>query len=294
MEFETIVAVAAAKEIPVIKDVIRTLSEDIPGMVVTSMKMGKIGENNVVTFKVDSRSYSSIIEKLIINKIKILSLDEKTKNTVKTIQARTEQEKPLKATGWEELKGRNRGDGKKNMTESINNGDYAEVIKISRDYTVTREVAETAKQNIDTALEHAINRAFNTAVTRKYEAEKSISALVKIAADPVLKSLNKTEFAKLAGLKAVEACGMYSEMTGDLVKIANNSSLHNLVCVKAAVKFAEKVFTNEQLYGEEVEYAVRTLNIRWLEIALSMAQKELDSDELRRFNELSDFIRRKR
>lgn len=294
MEFETIVAVAAAKEIPVIKDVIRTLSEDIPGMVVTSMKMGKIGENNVVTFKVDSRSYSSIVEKLIVNKIKILSLDERTKNIVKTIQARTEQEKPIKSTGWEELKERNRGDGKKNMTESINKGDYAEVIKISRDYTVTREVAETAKKNIDTALEHAINKAFNTAVTRKYEAENSIAALVKIAADPMLKSLNKTEYSKLAGLKAVEACGMYSNMTGDLVKIANNSALHNLVCVKAAVKFAEKVFANEQVYGEEVEYAVRTLNIRWLEIALSMAQKELDAEELRIFNELSEYIRQKR
>lgn len=298
MDFETVVAVADTKEIPVIKGILQVLREKMPNMMVTPLKFGKIGDRHVVTFKIDKASYKTLVEKLIFNKIKILSLDPKTKEIIKTAQIaanRTPATSIPTAQGWEDIKEMNKtGENKKGLEEYIREGNYIEVIKISKNINYPKDVLDKAKNNINHTVEVAINNAFHGAVSRRFEVDKYLNILLKIASDPMLKSLQKMEYLKDAGLKAVDACAMHKDYYSELVKIANNNALHNVVCIRATIKFAEIILPNQELYKAELDYAVRNLNIRWLAIALGVVQNDLLPAEIAAFDNLLNLVRQMR
>ena len=86
------------------------------------------------------------------------------------------------------------------MDSAIKNGDFEKVIQLSKDYR-NFEVQKKAKDNIDVSINNAIDHAYNRAIKNKYEVDKSLTILIKIASDNNLKNLHKTGQIKSAGLK---------------------------------------------------------------------------------------------
>lgn len=290
IDFEVITAKADKNDIEKIKLIIQRLKEKNPSLSSTPLRFGKIGEDIIVTFKIDQGNYKALVEKLIVNNIKVLSNSEKTQNFIDTVKSNIAANASKSGKGWDELKEKSQTLDNKKLHEFINEGNYNEVIRISRTVSLGREAVETAKNNIDHTIERAISLAYNEGINRKYDVDINIQKLVQIASDNNLKILHKIELMKQAGLSAVAICSQNKDYIGELIKICNNISVHNLVNIKAAVKFAQIVLVDPDAFPEDVQIAVRTINTRWLSMAFDVVADELDQGEILLFSKLTTFI----
>jgi hypothetical protein len=293
-DFEAISAKADKNEIERIKLIIDRLKEKNPTLVVTPLRFGKIGDNIIVTFKVDSFNHKALVEKLVVNNVKLLSNDQKTQKIIDTAKANLTNNALKNSKGWDDVKDKNLGGDQKRLSDFINEGNYNEVIRISRTISLGREAVETAKNNIDNAIERCINFAFSEGMNKKFDVEKNIQKLVQVASDNNLKLMNKIDYMKQAGFNAIAVCANNKSCVGELIGICNNSALHNLINIKAAVKLAEIILVDPESYKEDVTIAVKTLNTRWLQIALNVVMKDLEEREIILFNKLIDFINERR
>ncbi len=87
-----------------------------------------------------------------------------------------------------------------------------------------------------------------------------------------------------AGKAAIEISSKHKKYYHNLINIANNSKLNNIINVKAVITYAN--FYND-LTDEEIEKlpdVVKLLNTRWLKIAFETVQQKLTSEEIDVFN----------
>lgn len=89
-------------------------------------------------------------------------------------------------------------------------------------------------------------------------------------------------------MDAIELCSMDENYVGSLIDIANKNKLHNKINIQAAIKFYEIVKENSDEY--EIHEAVKKLNIRWLKNALDIVLEKLNDIEIKKVNELFNFI----
>lgn len=294
MDFVTINALADKKQILVIKDIIDKLSERLPNLIVTSFKLGKIGENTMVSFKVEKSCYKILVEKLTFNNIRIVMPDENTKEVVDTAK---NQARSIPLVMGKPRGGANKpsqDEQKKTLEEYIRDGDYREVIRISRTVTEEKDIIEKAKNSIADTISRAINNAYNDALTKKYDIAVNLEKLIKIAADSNIKMLQRMDLLKDAGLKAITICAGNKDYVGDLISLANNNALHNLVNIKAAIKFAEVVLPNKDIYRNDLNMAIKNMNTRWLSIISAGFTNELNAEEMKLFEKLIQYIQNHR
>lgn len=294
MDFDVITAKADKNEIDRIKLIIEKLKEKNPSLVVTPLRFGKIGDDIIVTFKVNSLNHKKLVEKFVVNNVKLLPNDQKTQNIINTVKNDITSSAIKNNRGWDDVKEKNQSGDHKKLHEFINEGNYAEVIRIARTVSLGKDAIEAAKNNIDVTIERAMNNAYNEGISKKYDVDKNIQRLVQIASDNNLKLMHKTDFMKQAGLYAVAICSHNKEYIGDLIKICNNLALHNLITIKAAIKFGETVMVDPETYKEDIQIAIRTLNTRWLQIAYNVVYNDIDEAEKILFNKLIDFINAQR
>ncbi|MEI7811931.1 MAG: hypothetical protein WCJ01_05830 [Ignavibacteria bacterium] len=289
MELETINALVNDRQVQTVKDIIDALSDKIPNLVVTQFKYGRIGDDILVSFKIDKDRYKLLVEKLTFNQIRLVTLDEKTKEYVGVAlsQAKAGGAGGMMSRG---NKPKPKQEEKKTLEQFINEGEYNEVIRISRDVTLPKEEIEKAKSNIDSTIQRAINTSFSEAQTKKFDINRNLERLIHIATDNNLKVLNKIEYIKQAGLYAIDICGSNHDYVSDLINLCNNNTLHSLISVKAAVKFYDVVFADMKSYKKEILIARRNLNTRWLSIAVSSVEADLSAHEKKSFYALIDFI----
>ncbi|MFA6977926.1 MAG: hypothetical protein WC209_01280 [Ignavibacteriaceae bacterium] len=289
MEFESINTLVNEKQLKTMGSIIEVLTQKLPHLIVTPFKYGKIGNEILVSFKVNQELYQFLIEKLTINGIQVVVQDEKTKKLVDSAKTQIKETGTGRMMPWGN-KQKPRDSEKKSIEELSEAGDYTEVIRISRDITHGKEESERAKLNIDRAIHSAINKAYSEAYSKRLDIQKNIDRLVQIASDNNLQVLQKVDFAKQAGLLAVQICIKNKDYVASLIPICNNNKLHNLICVKAAIAFYEIVFRDRDSYREEVGIARKKLNTRWLMIAINTVEPELTQSEKASFNALIDFI----
>lgn len=293
MEFKTVHILANAKEVKIVKGIISALEEKLPKMlVVTPFQFGKLGDNTMVTFKIEQSNHQMLIEKLSYNGIKVVTFDEKTKKYVE--QAETQAKS---GSGGSLMYGapkpKPKQEEKKTLDQYIKGGEYTEVIKISRDIKLSQDEIEKAKLGIDTAISNAVQNTYQEGLTKKYETLNCIQKLMKIASDTTLKTLHKIEFLKTAGLYAIELCGSERDYYVDLISICNNNAMHSMVCIKAAIKFARLVLRDKDLYKNEISHAKKNLNVRLLDITYMNVERDITEVERELFNELLSTVRGK-
>lgn len=271
------------------ENIIETLAQKIPHLIVTPIKYGKIGNEFLASFKVNEEHFQFIIEKLTINGIQVISQDERAKQYVDKAKSRIRESGTGNMMHWGN-KNKTKIIEKKSIDELSAEGDFAEVIRISRDITLPKEESNRAKLSIDRAVQSAISKAYSEAYSKKIDIHKNLDRLILIASDDNLKVLQKIDFIKQAGSLAVQICLKHTDYVADLIPICNNNKLHNIICVKAAIAFHDIVFRNRDLFKEELVIARKKLNTRWLLIAINSVEPELTPSEKASFNALIDFI----
>ncbi len=282
------------KELPKLKSILALREGELADLNVTGLRYGKLGDEIVISFNLDDKHHQAVVEKFILNDLKILQPDDDTMKIIEHAQVPASMgSRYSKTTSWGELKEKASaaaGSGAGALEESIATGNYEKVIQIAKDIKNDHHTIERAKTGITTALVNAIEQNFQKGLHNKYETNKYIAALIKIASDEKLKNLRQYESIKSAGFKAIELCETHQEYLGELVKICNNSSLVNSVNITAAIVFARNTLPFEEEQKENLDYASKNLNVRWLQIAFDIVEFEFESIEVEQFNALMDYV----
>ena len=164
------------------------------------------------------------------------------------------------------------------------------VVRFSKDIRSGLDILNKARGNIDIAIQTAIDRAYNKGIRSTFDTNNSLEQLLKIASDKNLKVLSKQELQKKAGLKALELCGSNYEQSNNLIQICNNNLLPYFVCLKAAAKLCEILENNQEIVQEEILYATKHLNVRWINIALDIMGPEMHETEFQSVTRLINLV----
>ena len=294
MALKPVATLIKEKEVVFFKELIDKLRDRQPEIQITPFKYGSIGDNKLVSFKVSENHYTLILESMVTNNLKIILKDEESEKIIKkaeTVSLAREM------NGWGDIKKSESPDNTKetkSLEAYIKEGNYSEVIRISRNINFGNEVVQKAKNSIPIAVTNAIKKATYESEQRKSSVEENIKLLIKIASDINLKNLNLPKLLKQAGFSAIQLCANDPNQFEQLISICNNSSIHNMINVKAAIAFSKITLDKESEYEEIISIAVRNLNTRWLSIAGDVAKNDLSKDELTQFNRLIDYLFEKR
>lgn len=277
-----------------IKTVLRDIKESNPDLEINSLRFGKLGDETIVSFNVDNKHHRLIINTLIAQKFRIVPLTEKTKKIVDEVQPPPTPPKPVKSPDWKEFKKRNSGTGNGQLDKAIETGNYKKVIEILKDIRNSSDLVAKANENLIETIETAIENARKKAQKNKYDREEAVDELISIASDKVLKGMSKIEAMRMAGNAAIEICADHQELYWQLVKICNNNGLPYNLILQSAVKLSELLLGNAEVLDEDREYAVKNLNIRWLNVSFDIIGYELDQEGKKKFDDLIDYVKENR
>ncbi|MHB8580294.1 MAG: hypothetical protein ACYDA4_10615 [Ignavibacteriaceae bacterium] len=275
------------------KNLLRALKESSNTIDISTIRYGNLGEDRLLSFNLNEESLKLVIESLIANGIIILfpeqfAIKKETRVIVnnQSISQNVEKSDSVKNISIKESPS-------VLLDFAIKNGDYEIVVQYSKDIRLGHDLLNQAKENIDISIQTSIDHAYNKGIRSTFEVDNALEQLLKIASDKNLKVLNKQEFQKKAGLKAVELCGSNFEQTNNLIGICNNNLLPYIVCLKAAAKLYEILGSNQEKVQEEILYAAKHLNVRWINISLDIMGPEMQEGEFKSVTSLINLIQQK-
>ena len=209
--------------------ILEKLSDSLPYFKYWSVKYGSLGDDILVTLSVDGENLDRMLEKISLNKITILPLDEKTKELMNKSTRKHTSNIDLVEKVWKKA-------NKTQIERYITQGNYKDIIKISRDPRQNPDVRSKAKESIGVAVSAAIDLSFNNAMKNIEAARDCIRELVEISADKKLLPFQEVDLMKHAGMTAINLSTFFDEYNSELIRIINNSSVPNIVSVTAAGK----------------------------------------------------------
>ena len=297
MEFENITLITSKKGLQKVKVTLEKLESVIPNLSLGKPRYGEIREQILISFRISKEHLSEVIEKLIYNGIKILPTSDEIKDIVDSKKKDYTVKISQSAPGWNDTKTKTKRPSitVSQLEEMSEEGNYEEIIKISKDMiNYGQEIVDRAQKVLHRTVFTAIEKAYLEGLKHKINAEESFTKLIRIAGEPALRSMQKTDLIKEAGNLAIELCKKFPDLYENLILIANNNRIHNITNVNAVISFARLIKNNETANAEVLNYAVKEINLRWLSIALDVAQTSLSQNELETFNAFIDFVEKKR
>lgn len=291
-------------QVVVVKTLVTKFKELNPKAKVSSPKFGQLGDGVLFSVTIDVENYNKLLVLFLDNDIKILFTKNTSGKAKELIEQYEERKKEL------ETKKRMRdaeadfsGDKKVNSDKSItlqdiekmtNDGNYKELLRISKSINCAPAVVEQAILNIKDAAQVAIIKLEEEALFSKMKASDNIKELIHLASDKRLLITKDVDILKQAGFAAINLAKTYSDNTSDLITIANNNLLHHSVVVEAIVAFSEIVFADEDFFKDDITIALRSISVRWLNIAYDVAHVEMSDEKKAKFQKLLDYIYTKR
>ena len=297
MEFEKIVLKSDPRDLERLKKTVGRFSELYPNMIRSKFKYGKLGDDVITYFTVDLDHYRLVFQKLFANDFVILPDTEKASQILKELKRNAELDynsKPANPSSKTGDQTDQEGTGDIRVDKLVNEGNYEELLRLSKSVGLDRTISTEVQNNIINAVEKAIELNYDNALKRRSAVSSSITNLINIASDQNLKTLQKFDIIKKAGLTAVNICKKFPDFADELITICNNNHLHNLINLTAAVAFWNIVSTDEKLYEIELSHAAKSLNYKWLEIIFDIHRVDMSHDEQESFRALVAYIRTNR
>ncbi len=297
MKFETIsIVIDDKKEIENVKRALGKFKKEYPKSQLGKPKFGELSGKILITFKVEADYSSDLILLFAQNYIHVLATTDVIKKKIDVATAKYAEILARNSAGWDDMKIEQPEMSISELESYAEEGKYGEIIRISNDLIhYGEQIVTKAKNVLDTSVENAIEKAFQKGMKDAAFAEEAITRLINVAADKRLRSYNKINLMKDAGIKAVELITHYpDEHLVTLIDLANNPDVHNYVNIRAFMKFVDTVKEDKEKYKEQIAEAARRLNLRWLEIAYDVAVKLLDDNEKKSFRANMTFIQNRK
>jgi len=296
MKQKIIRLLAKQEEIKIIKSVFRKFEEHMPTMKVASKKIGKLSDRAVVSIKIDSDNYPKLVEVFLINGLKVLAIDDESKQLIDSIKHKLQEDLIDKEAekSKEDVRLASLPISEERLNEFAQSGDYEAIKNVSKDIiNFSENFVGKISELLSKAVSNAIDNEVMKAIEGKEEAKQSIQNLLKIASDQTLRSFHKKDLRIRAGQSAIEICLHNIGFMKFLIDISNRNNIPNEINVIAVIKFAEVVLEDVDFFDEEIEYVRKNLNIKWLEIAYDVAVNSISFSEKAIYKKLINFVKNK-
>ena len=298
MDFAKIIVKSNKKEAEKIKELLKTLKDHHPNMVISALRYGELGGELLVSFNISTNEHEMVLSKLMLNGMNVWPHDAGTKKLMAKIkESMTQGTASQKGSGWSDLMKKAAESTPEEVRARIDKlvqaGKYEDLIKLSKDFR-SKSTADLAKESLPDCVAIAIDKLAGHALQKKYDADKCIKHLLSLGSDPTIASLNKPELLQRAGFAAIDICNNYKDFTWDLIKIIMDNRQHKLVNLRAAAKFNEKVFADPETFNIEIENAVKNLNVRWLQVNFDVVRNQMANEEVNQVTNLINYIRNRR
>jgi hypothetical protein len=274
-----------------LKIIIKEAKDLFPNIAISPIKQGYLGDEIMASFTVDDEHYQQILGKLKEKDISLFGSKTKDEKKQVTLTGQANYSAGSNISPDAKANANKSGTPASILEFAVKNGDYEKVIQLSKDYRSGFEVLKKAKDSIDAAIKHSIDIVYGRAIKNKFEVSNCLTHLIKIASDKDLKTLHKNDLIKSAGLKAVELCSIYKEFINILVQICNNNAIPQIVCMKAAIKLAYILNSDDEKAEENMDYVARYLNLRWLNIVFYTVSVEISEKEKEVFRILIESVK---
>ncbi|NOX17080.1 MAG: hypothetical protein GXO87_02220 [Chlorobi bacterium] len=270
MEQITLVAHVKKDQISKIEAVLRVLKFSISNLNLRDISFKEIADKTILTLSFNEKYHDKVIERFALNKIDIIPPDEKSKEIIEQAKKKLKR-KDTAFTGW--------GGGTlkkmKPIEEIIKDGDYGDLILISRDVSKSKFDKAKAQANIDKAVSNAIKIAYSLGLKENLHLESSIDRLIEIASDRTLRTYQKFDFMKEAGEMAIKLISTSKEMYAKLIKLAGKKFALDSVIVKAAATFYDLVLDEKYPDSHLVNIALKSTNLTWLKTTYRSAKNKI-------------------
>ena len=285
---KTVIVKINAEKIPGIKIQLKRLQSSLRDLQLNSVRVGRLGDDVVLSFNINSRYYNSVMQKLetsgAVSIVKEKGKTSEKRNYLASTFSGGKSPNPVPETNTPS------GNSAESVDKMISSGDYEKIIQVSRNIKNGFELMKKAKENIDQAVAKSIELAYSKALKNKLYVDENINELIKISTNKELRILHKIDLMTDAGMKAVGLCDEPYDNINTLIGIANNNFIPNIVAVKAAVKFSQLVLDDPESHNDEIRYAIRFLNTRWVLIARDIVINKLSEQDQSSLNKLLDYI----
>ncbi len=291
MNLKEITLVIRENEEPSLKSILDLFKKKFSSFELTKYSKGSLGDESIITFKVNKQFYATLVQKLAYNDLRLFRKDEEAKEIVDEIIRQKRKTVILPMSGWDAVRSKKKSISQEQLEEFAVDGNYNEILNVVKDpVNHPAEIVNLAKKLLSDSIAISINRTYSDAIERKKEPKKQLKELLKIASDKKIKNAGKLKELKEAGFYAIELCLSETDLFPKLIDIANNSNLRSVINIKAAIEFADRIFNDQDGFADEIKLAVKELNTRWLNIAIETAIKDFSGKEIERFNKLVYFI----
>lgn len=308
MASEVVSAKLTDDQVKILKTLVAKFIEINPKCGISGPKFGQIGDGILMSLKIDSQYFEKFVKLLFDNSIPILFSKNMSSTRKEFLDELDKKKQELEAK--QKLRdmdidrtGDSANEKKVNSDKAISlndiekltkDGNYSELIRISRSINCSPPVIEKATASIKEAAFNAVNDLEIEGLSSKHFADDAVKKLIKIASDKQLVIVKDTTILKEAGRAAINIAQAYRDTTSNLIAIANNNALHHTVIVEAIVAFSEIVFADPEFFKDELEIAKRSISLRWLNIAYDVAHTEMSKEARDHFIKFQDFILRNR
>ncbi|MBK8944200.1 MAG: hypothetical protein IPM32_02915 [Ignavibacteriae bacterium] len=297
---KTITILIKEKDQSIIKSILDFLKDKNKDFTAMKYKTGKIGEDVLVSFKVKKQFYAQVLEKFAYNDIPVIIKDQ---SVIDFIDEKKEHKKQkLRARGWKEIGVHIKQITFQELDQLISEGRIKEVAKEAKGGVGTNsEIVQKAKNSLTHTVDVAIENLIRYAEENPNKKQNAINELLDIATDSDLKLFQKRSEMIKAGEAAIAIAINNEELYDNLISIANNNKIENILNIKSTVYLSGLILSidesNQELESDkqvELPDVVKLLNTRWLKIAFETVQNKLTDEEKNNFNELISFIEQKR
>lgn len=291
MQFENIRILAKKEELKVINGILTKFEKIIPYLKYASKNVGELSDRSVVSIRIDVENYQKLVEIFVMNGIKVLAIDDKTKQLIDSIKSKLregivseELEKDVRRTNVNPIKD-------DELDILAKDGNYEEIKRLSKDIiNFSENFVKKIGDLLELAINNAIDKAINEVEKDTSKINSSLEKLLKISSDLSLRTFNKVELSCKAGEAAIEICQYHLDFFKKLIDIGNKNGLPNGINLKAVVKFAELVMDDQDFFAEDISYAIKNLNLKWLALIWEVGEKLLSSEEKQKYSEFIKFV----
>jgi len=276
------------EQIPKVEALLKVLKYTVSKINLKDISFNEFEDKTVLSFSFNEDYYSTVLERFALNKIEVMVNDDESKKIIDNAERKLKRKNSVVGVNWG---GAGKTKTKKAVTKLVEEGDYEELIRISRDVREDKERSKHSKIAIDAALKNVIANSYTAGKKDSYKTEFYFEKLLKVATNSYLRMNNKNEFRKEAGLAAINLASSDPEFYSLLIKMGNKSSLLPELSIKAILKFYNLVLVKKSTNSKIVKFAAKQINEKYLKSLYEDNKDKLSKEEKFAFAKFVNFMR---
>jgi len=276
------------EQISKVEALLKILKYTVSKINLKDVSFNEFEDKTVLSFSFNDDYYSTVLERFALNKIEVMVNDDESQKIIDNAERKLKRKDSVVGVGWGDS---GKTKTKKTVAKLVEEGNYEELIKISRDVREDKGKSERAKVAIDAALKNVITNSYTAGKKDSFKTEQYFEKLLKVAANSYLRMNNKNEFRKEAGLLAINLAASEPELYSLLIKMGNKSSLLPELSIKAILKFYNLVLVKKSMNSKIVQFAAKQINEKYLKSLFDDYKSKLSKDEKFAFAKFVNFMR---